>query len=137
MHPQYLDGVGLVALWREALLAQAVLRGRTRGYRQHPQLERFRDSPTPVATIAEYLRGVHAESRLRGYAFARERIVRGRATSPLAVARGQLDHEWEHLMRKLRSRAPDAWRRLQRVSRPQAHPLFRVTRGGLASWERT
>ena len=24
LHPKYLDGVGLVALWREALLARAV-----------------------------------------------------------------------------------------------------------------
>ncbi|HEU5178767.1 MAG TPA: pyrimidine dimer DNA glycosylase/endonuclease V, partial [Burkholderiales bacterium] len=27
LHPKYLDARGLVALWREALLAQAVLRG--------------------------------------------------------------------------------------------------------------
>ena len=39
---------GLVALWREALLARAVLRGKTRGYRHHPQLHRFRASATPV-----------------------------------------------------------------------------------------
>jgi hypothetical protein len=38
LHPQYLDPQGLVALWREALLAQAVLRGKTRGYKHHPQL---------------------------------------------------------------------------------------------------
>lgn len=31
MHPRYLDAKGLVALWREALLVQAVLRGETRG----------------------------------------------------------------------------------------------------------
>ena len=36
LHPQYLDPRGLVALWREALLAQKVLLGRTRGYRAHP-----------------------------------------------------------------------------------------------------
>ena len=43
LHPKYLDARGLVALWRESLLAQAVLAGRTRGYRSHPQLERFRE----------------------------------------------------------------------------------------------
>jgi hypothetical protein len=31
LHPKYLDARGLVALWREALLAQKVLRGATRG----------------------------------------------------------------------------------------------------------
>ncbi|WP_343214776.1 pyrimidine dimer DNA glycosylase/endonuclease V, partial [Dokdonella sp.] len=35
LHPRYLDPQGLVALWREALLAKAVLRGETRGYTQH------------------------------------------------------------------------------------------------------
>ena len=58
----YLDARGLVALWREALLAQAVLRGRTRGYRHHPQLARFRDVASPCGGIAQYLRVVHAES---------------------------------------------------------------------------
>lgn len=38
LHPQYLDAKGLVALWREGLLAQAVLAGQTRGYKRHPQL---------------------------------------------------------------------------------------------------
>ncbi|WP_245747334.1 pyrimidine dimer DNA glycosylase/endonuclease V [Frateuria terrea] len=41
-HPKHLDRQGLLALWREGLLARAVLRGQTRGYRQHPPLERFR-----------------------------------------------------------------------------------------------
>lgn len=41
LHPRYLDTAGLTAGWREALLAQKVLTGVTRGYRHHPQLERF------------------------------------------------------------------------------------------------
>jgi len=49
VHPEYLDSRGLVALWREALLAQAVLRGETRGYRRHPRLARFRARPDPTA----------------------------------------------------------------------------------------
>ena len=31
LHPRYLDAKGLVALWREGLLAQAVLKGQTKG----------------------------------------------------------------------------------------------------------
>lgn len=42
LHPSLLDRAALVAGWREALLAQKVLRGETTGYRHHPQLERFR-----------------------------------------------------------------------------------------------
>jgi hypothetical protein len=42
IHPKYLDIKGLVALWREALLAKHVLEGRTKGYRNHPQLDRFK-----------------------------------------------------------------------------------------------
>jgi hypothetical protein len=66
VHPKYLDARGLVALWREALLAQAVLSGRTRGYRHHPQLHRFRGHSGPRGAIAEDLRGVHAEAMSRG-----------------------------------------------------------------------
>jgi hypothetical protein len=62
LHPKYLDARGLVALWREGLLAQAVLRGRTNGYVHHPQLERFRAESSPLGAIADYLRGVHGEA---------------------------------------------------------------------------
>jgi hypothetical protein len=136
LHPQYLDGRGLVALWREALLAQAVLRSRTRGYRRHPQLVRFRDSVTPVGAIAAYLRAVHAESRHRGYGFDASRISTARARGRLTVSRGQLDYEWRHLLAKLYRRDRERWRQLAAVRRPQPHPLFRVVPGGIASWEK-
>jgi Pyrimidine dimer DNA glycosylase len=136
LNPRYLDSVGLVALWREGLLAQAVLRGDTTGYRHHPQLDRFRAAAAPVASVAEYLRGVHAESAARGYSFARGKIARHRSSAPLAVTRGQLDFEWEHLVAKLRVRAPEWLAGLRRVARPAPHPSFRVVRGGLADWER-
>jgi hypothetical protein len=59
VHPSLLDPKGLVALWREGLLAQKVLQGRTTGYRSHPQLHRFRQSGEPLAAIATYLWAVH------------------------------------------------------------------------------
>ena len=132
----YLDARGLVALWREALLAQAVLRGRTRGYRHHPQLARFRDLPSPCGGIAQYLRCVHSESMERGYAFAVGKISRARCTEIMTVPRGQLEYEWEHLMRKLKARDPARAKALQGIRRPQAHPLFRIVRGPLEEWER-
>jgi hypothetical protein len=101
VHPKYLDARGLVALWREALLAQAVLRRRTNGYTHHPQLHRFRAQVSPLGAIAEYLRGVHLDAASRGYAFAAGKISRARGFGDIAVTRGQLMHEWNHLLAKL------------------------------------
>lgn len=136
LHPRYLDGPGLVALWREGLLAQQVLRGRTRGYRHHPQLLRFRAHPQTLGCIATYLRAVHQESLLRGYRFDAAKIGRGRATAGLEETEGQLLYEWKHLMRKLRRRAPGLHRGLRKVGVPDPHPLFRIVPGGVRSWER-
>ena len=74
LHPKYLDPQGLVALWRETLLAQAVLRGETRGYRNHPQMDRFKNSTAPLAAISLYLKGIHAEAVARGYTFDKSKI---------------------------------------------------------------
>jgi hypothetical protein len=131
-----LDRRGLVALWREGLLAQAVLRGDTTGYVHHPQLDRFRERPSPVGLIAEYLRAVHAESVARGYNFDAGKIGRATNRGRVAVGLAQLEFEWGHLMAKLERRDP-GWRaRLDRVKRPQAHPVFRIVPGAIASWEK-
>lgn len=103
LHPKHLDSRGLVALWREGLLAQAVLRGRTKGYRHHPQLIRFRAQPSPVSLIAEYLRAVHAEAVRRGYRFDAGRIACCGSERRIDVSRGQVDFEWNHLMTKARN----------------------------------
>lgn len=124
-----------MALWREGLLAQAVLAGKTRGYRRHPQLERFRQSRAPRASIATYLRIVQAEAARRGYHFDAARVGRARPQIRLQVTRGQLEYEWAHLKRKLRKRSPAFHSRLTGVKRPRPHPLFRVVPGGVAGWE--
>ena len=62
LHPSLLDPAALVAGWREGLLAQAVLLGRTKGYRNHPQLERFRGLPDPVAGVVVWLEGLADEA---------------------------------------------------------------------------
>jgi hypothetical protein len=136
LHPKYLDARGLVALWREAVLAQAVLRGRARGYTRHPQLDRFRRSAAPVCAVAAYLRAVHAESAARGYRFEAARIARGRGARAIVTTRGQLLYEWKHLLAKLRRRDRGRWARLARVRRPEPHPLFRLVPGGVEAWER-
>lgn len=136
VHPKYLDARGLVALWREALLAQAVLSGRTNGYTHHPQLHRFRAQSSPVSAIAEYLRGVHCNATSRGYVFAARKISRARAVGDIAVTRGQLMHEWDHLLAKLAVRDPALRDRLEVVKRPQPHPLFRIVAGDVEAWEK-
>ena len=136
LHPKYLDTRGLVALWREGLLAQAVLQGRTKGYLHHPQLIRFRERSSQVGFIAQYLRVVHDEAVSRGYNFARGKISRSRAAGRLMVSRGQLDFEWQHLMEKLRIRDPTRGAELVRLNAPRAHPLFRVVEGAIAPWEK-
>ncbi len=136
LHPKYLDARGLVALWREGLLAQAVLAGKTKGYRHHPQLARFRGAPSPRAAIAAYLRGVLAEAGARGYAFDAGKVPRRRLAGKLPVTSGQLRYEWEHLQSKLAAR-DRAWaRKLRAVRRPAAASVFRVVRGGVEAWER-
>jgi len=136
LHPRYLDPQGLVALWREGLLAQAVLMGKTKGYTRHPQLERFAEQASPAACLAEYLRAVQAEATRRGYSFVASKINRRTWAGQITVTRGQVDHEWRHLRRKLAARSPEWARAVGRIARPLTHPLFRVVPGPVAGWER-
>ena len=136
LHPRYLDPQGLVALWREALLARAVLCGKTLGYRSHPQLERFSLHATPRSAISSYLQAVHAEASARNYSFDRGKIGPGRVKDPILVSSGQVRYEWQHLLAKLESRNPALHRRWRDVASPDCHPLFAVRPGPIESWER-
>ena len=136
LHPQYLDPQGLVALWREALLAQAVLRGKTRGYKHHPQLERFASHSSPRLAINSYLNSVFEEADRRGYSFDRSKIGPVRAVPRISVTKGQLLHEWQHLLGKLSARNPALYAQWRTVTEPAHHPLFRTRPGPVASWER-
>ena len=137
LHPRHLDAAGLVALWRESLLAPAVLLGRTRGYTRHPQLHRFRMATEPAAFIAAYLRVIADESSSRGYGFDAARIVANEdPVTPIAETKGQLLYEWEHLGRKLQRRSPEWYRERFDGVKPTPHPLFRIGAGGVRGWER-
>lgn len=136
IHPSLLDRAGLVALWREALLAQQVLRGRTRGYRLHPQLDRFRQAPEPLAAIAAYLWGVYAEAEQRRYRFEPSKIAGKPGAATIPVTRGQLRYELEHLKGKLRKRDPERLRALPPPQRVPPHPIFTVVAGPIEPWER-
>lgn len=136
LHPRHLDRAGLVAGWREALLAQAVLAGRTSGYQHHPQLTRFRAAAEPLEMMAAYLHGLHDEASVRGYRFDASKIIGGGSAVPVCpVTDRQLHYEWAHLGRKLALRSPaDAER--WRGSAVTPHPIFTVVPGDIESWER-
>lgn len=136
LHPRYLDRQGLTAAWREGLLAQAVLAGRTKGYRHHPQLLRFREVPDPSDAVGSYLSGLLMEADRRGYRYDRAKVERsGRLPDPIPVTSGQLAHEWSHLVRKLELRSPTWLAALGDVRVVEPHPLFVVVEGPVASWE--
>jgi len=136
LHPQYLDPPGLVALWREALLARAVLRGETSGYRSHPQLRRFRTCQSSRRAINAYLAVVYAEARCRNYHFDRTKLARVAPVAPIEVTEGQLLYEWSWLLQKLRGRNPPSYQRYRKLVLPMAHPLFIVVPGPICAWER-
>jgi len=134
LHPKHLDAKGLVALWREALLAQKVLRGATRGYKHHPQLRRFSRLADPPAALAAYLGVIHAEATRRGYKFDAKKIGSHVFRGKLTETRGQLLYEWRHLKRKLKARDPARYRDCLKLRIPAPHPLFRLIAGGVRSW---
>jgi Pyrimidine dimer DNA glycosylase len=136
LHPKYLDARGLVALWREALLAQKVLRGATRGYRHHPQLHRFSKLANPPAALAGYLAAVHAEAVRRGYHFDASKIGTRRFRGKLKETRSQLLYEWQHLKRKLKRRDVKRYRDLLPVKIPAPHPRFKIVPGRVQDWEK-
>lgn len=139
VHPKYLDTKGLLACWREALLAQKVLAGQTEGYRNHPQLQRFRATADPLASIGYFLEYVAQEADARSYNFNRALILHpgiSPAFPPIAVTRGQVAYERKHLLVKLALRDPERCAFLASDEHPILHPLFTPIPGAIEDWER-
>ncbi len=135
LHPAILDRAALIACWREALLAQKVLAGHTRGYTRHPQLERFRATSDPLGAVGHFLGVLHVEATARGYRFDASRIAMPDAVTPrIPVTDGQLAYELEHLRRKVTARDPHWLARLPEIA--TAAETFVVVRGGIERWER-
>jgi hypothetical protein len=135
LHPSILDRTGLVACWREGLLAQRVLTGTTVGYKRHPQLERFQAVADPLDAIGHYLLALHAEALVRGYSFDGSKVMRPDAANPgIPVTTGQLAFELTHLRAKAAVRDASWLPRLPAVALPA--PSFVEMPGGIQSWER-
>lgn len=135
LHPKYLDSKGLVALWREGLLARKVLLGETKGYKHHPQLERFKKHKNPVKAIDTYLLHVYKESQLRSYNFERTKIGNKFTSEIVDVTETQLKYEMEHLKSKLKTRNPEKYLEIKRITQPTPNPFFRMVPGDLETWE--
>ena len=135
LHPSYLDAKGLVALWREGLLARMVLQGNTKGYRNHPQLNRFRLQKNPLEAIEMYLYEVLTEANRRGYHFDANKIKIPSRAIKIPVTEGQIAYEFSHLMSKLKVRDVDAYKKLRAESVPLTHPVFVKIKGDVESWE--
>jgi hypothetical protein len=136
IHTKYLDSIGIVALWREGLLAKKVFQGRTKGYRHHPQLIRFRSHRSPIACIESYLRSVWIEAVRRGYSFDKRKLGRHRRVHLIPISMRQLEFELDHLRRKLSVRNVEQFSILAKVKKPSPHPLFKVRKGAVEEWER-
>jgi len=136
LHPEYLDARGLVALWREGLLARKVLQDQTKGYRNHPQVDRFNAHLQPTVVIDCYLRYVYEEAVRRGYRFDVGKIGPKQPCSKICVSDEQLKYEMNHLKPKLKLRDPARYKKIIAIKKPRAHPLFKVIMGGIESWEK-
>lgn len=136
LHPKYLDSKGIVALWRETLLAKNVLEGNTKGYKNHPQLNRFKNADRPTDYINQYLIHVYNESVIRGFKFDRNKIDWNSTKSTLKLNKGQLDFEWKHLLHKLKTRDPLKYNDLLKLTTIEPHPIFTMIEGGIEDWEK-
>ncbi|WP_417235714.1 pyrimidine dimer DNA glycosylase/endonuclease V [Arthrobacter sp.] len=141
LHPSLLDSKGLVACWRESLLAQKVLAGQTQGYANHPQLIRLRAQADPLETVGGYLQGLLEEALARGYNFDAAKIlrpVRPEHAGSVPVSTGQIEFETAHLLRKLQQRDPSRATYLNSLDSGQIplHPLFTAVPGPVETWEK-
>ncbi|HMN05549.1 MAG TPA: pyrimidine dimer DNA glycosylase/endonuclease V [Flavobacteriales bacterium] len=135
LHPKYLDAKGLVALWRETLLAKHVLEGRTKGYGHHPQLHRFKQADEPLDRINQYLATVHDESLARNYNFDPRKIDGGFDPAVMLVTRGQIQFETQHLLHKLMVRDKEKYKELIGLEVLEPNPMFEVIEGDVEAWE--
>jgi hypothetical protein len=131
-----LDRQGLLAVWREGLLAQAVLKGNTKGYKNHPQLERFKRHPDPLGAIAYYLLVIHEEAKRRGYNFDASKVGSTKKPQTIQTTSGQLEYEIEHLLKKLNTRSKLDYQRFVTVKNPAPHPLFQIIPGEIETCEK-
>jgi hypothetical protein len=135
LHPKYLDSKGLVALWRETLLAKQILEGKTKGYMNHPQLKRFKAVKKPIEVINQYLSEIYIEASNRNFNFDKQKINWDFTKIKMDVTVGQLNYEVLHLLNKLRTRDNKKFEDLNMNTIFETHPLFKLVDGDVENWE--
>lgn len=136
IHPKYLDRMGLLAVWREGLLAKKVLEGKTVGYKNHPQLLRFKNTKNPLHSINTYLCYVENEASNRKYKFDKNKIGKQNKKICINVTKGQLEYELKHLKNKLETRDKTKYLELQKIKKTETHPIFKIIKGKIAEFEK-
>lgn len=136
IHPKYMDAKGLVALWRETLLAKNVLLGKTKGYRNHPQLERFKTLNNPIDAINSYLKSVWKEADSRGYSFNKSKFDEPKKDVKIEVTIGQVNFEKQHLLAKLKLRDISKYDQIKNITDIEIHPIFNTVEGNIEAWEK-
>jgi len=137
LSPKYLDRQGLLAVWREGLLAKKVLAGKTKGYKNHPQLNRFKESDGVLDHINSYLFKIYQEAEKRGYKFSIEKIENLKILNKkIKVNSGQVVYEFSHLLNKLKVRDTKRYQELKNIKIPAVNSLFKVVKGDIEDWEK-
>lgn len=137
--PEYLDAKGLVALWREGLLARNVLLEKTIGYKSHPQLERFKNYISPIEAIDAFLSYVYLEAEKRGYNFNKNKINFSKKERLIKVKSGQIQYEFNHLLNKLKNRDVKRYNLIKNIGfeNIKTNPVFEVYDSNeIEKWEK-
>ena len=134
LSPKYLDAKGLGGAWREALLARKVLKGDTKGYRNHSQLIRFRATKDPIGAINEFLVCIYHESLRRNFSYDSSKLEYGKPIDKIYVSSGQVAYEASHLRKKLTVRDPARLSSLD--GNTELNSIFIVVDGPIENWEK-
>jgi len=137
LHPKYLDRAWLLACWREWLLAKKVLEWNTIWYKNHPQLNRFKNFSNPILAINAFLTQIYIESKNRWYVFWSNKIEYVELIWIIEVTDWQLNYEKEHLFKKLSLRDINKANLIKDLERVTSNPIFRIINWNIESWEIT
>lgn len=136
LHPKYLDRAGLLACWREWLLAKKVLEGNTIWYKNHPQLDRFKKLENPLNWINSYLTRIYLEALNRNYKFSESKIEIIHKIWIIEVNDWQVEFEKKHLLKKLEIRDLKRFSNLSLLDKVEINPIFKIIKWWIETWER-
>lgn len=136
IHPKYLDSKGLVALWRESLLAKKVLEWKTNGYKNHPQLNRFKNDRKNFNQINAYLFEILQEAKNRGYNFDKQKINTFILEDLIPIKSWQIKFEFNHLLKKLKNRDIKKYHEIKHTKNIQQNLIFKIVPWKIEDWEK-